>query len=401
MKPRFRSMAAHAHDWRTATMICAEAVAPVEGPSLGLVYVTEAVAPHLPEVVSLLSAVTGVRHWAGTIGAGVCGTGEEFFDGAAVSILVLPLEDDQWAFLHSLRQPEDTADAVPEDWMFTARPLIGLVHGDPRNEAVPAVISLLPEAIDGYLVGGLTVLPDVLAPLTAVGSVGGHIAGTLVPTEHGGHKPGTETITGGGLSGVLFAAEVPVAVGLTQGCRPIGPAHQITSMDDDWVEGLDNRPALEILRQDLIAAKLWGGDEDDFATLAGVIHAAVPVNGSDTADYLARTLMAVDLQDGRLGVAADLVEGERLMFVRRDPIAAEADLRAMVRRLLARCPEPPRGAVYISCLARGPRLFSADKSELAILTEELGTVPLTGFFAGGEINHNRIYTFSGVLMVFL
>lgn len=407
MKPRFRSMAAQAHDWRTAAMICAEAVAPVDHAALGLVYVTEAVATHLPEVVSLLSATTGVRHWAGTIGAGVCGTNEEFFSGAAVSILILPLEEDDWTFLPSLRQPEDVADAIPEDWMQTARPLVGLVHGDPRNEAIPGIIELLPEAIDSYLVGGLTVLPDSLSHLgtKGLGSVGGHIAGTLVPDHHG-EQPGFETITGGGLSGVLFGANVPVVVGLSQGCQPIGPPHLITSMDDDWVEGLNNRTALDVLRQDLQAATLLSKnprqqDDDGLASLAGTIHAAVPVSGSDTADYLVRSLMAIDIQDGRLGIAADLVEGERLMFVRRDPVSAEADLRAMVRRLLARCPEPPRGALYISCLARGPRLFGQDQQEMAIITEELGTVPLTGFFAGGEINHNRIYTFTGVLMLFL
>jgi small ligand-binding sensory domain FIST len=62
---------------------------------------------------------------------------------------------------------------------------------------------------------------------------------------------------------------------------------------------------------------------------------------------------------------------------------------------------PPRGAVYYSCLGRGPSLFGADSEELEMIRSALGDVPLVGFFCNGEISHNRLYGYTGVLTLFL
>lgn len=339
--------------------------------ALGFVYVTEALAGDLKTVLEVLRDRTGVPHWTGCVGAGVCGTGVEHHSGKAVSAMIADLPPDSFHMLDSVRQPEDVDDEAIEGWEDTARPLLGVVHGDPRNAAVMEIISLLPEAIECYLVGGLTASP-------------------------GGPAQIADGVTGGGLSGVLFSATVPVAVGLSQGCQPMGPPRQITGMDGDWVAALDGRPAVEALKEDL--------GPEDFANLrhlGGIIHAALPVESSDTAEYTVRNLVAVDPHTGRIGISADLIEGERLMFVRRDPKTAEDDLRRMVRRLRKRARGTPRGGLYISCLARGPNMFGTETTEMGIVAEELGPVPLTGFFANGEINNNRLYAYTGVLTLFL
>lgn len=353
----------------------------VSSDALGFVYVTEPFAAALPRIIAALRHATGVAHWTGCVGAGVCGTaGAEIHGRGALSIMLADLAPGCFRVFDTLLQPEDVPDyghvrgvAGETDWDDAQMPLFGLVHADPRNSAVPDLISLLPEATEAYLVGGLTATPT----------------GALAQVA--------DDVTGGGVSGVLLCGSVPVAVGLSQGCRPVGPTRLITTMDGDWVAALDNRPAVDALRADL--------GEEDFANLrdlAGTIHAALPVEGADTADFVVRTLVAVDLDGGRLGVSADLREGDRLMLVRRDAAAAEADLRRMIRRLRDRAATPPRGALYISCLARGPHLFGTEGAELAIVAEELGAdVPLTGFFAHGEINHNRLYAYTGVLTLFL
>jgi small ligand-binding sensory domain FIST len=61
----------------------------------------------------------------------------------------------------------------------------------------------------------------------------------------------------------------------------------------------------------------------------------------------------------------------------------------------------PRGAVYYSCLGRGEGLFGPDSEELKIISRALGPIPLVGFFANGEISHNRLYGYTGVLTLFL
>jgi small ligand-binding sensory domain FIST len=36
-----------------------------------------------------------------------------------------------------------------------------------------------------------------------------------------------------------------------------------------------------------------------------------------------------------------------------------------------------------------------------MISRTLGDIPLVGFFANGEISHNRLYGYTGVLTVFL
>jgi small ligand-binding sensory domain FIST len=61
----------------------------------------------------------------------------------------------------------------------------------------------------------------------------------------------------------------------------------------------------------------------------------------------------------------------------------------------------PRGAVYYSCIGRGVNLFGQDSEELAMIRDSLGDVPLVGFFCNGEISHNRVYAYTGVLTLFI
>jgi small ligand-binding sensory domain FIST len=58
------------------------------------------------------------------------------------------------------------------------------------------------------------------------------------------------------------------------------------------------------------------------------------------------------------------------------------------------------GAIYVSCAGRGGPHFGAPSAEMQIVRRALGDVPLVGFFAGGEIAHQDLYGYTGVLTVF-
>jgi small ligand-binding sensory domain FIST len=58
------------------------------------------------------------------------------------------------------------------------------------------------------------------------------------------------------------------------------------------------------------------------------------------------------------------------------------------------------GAIYVSCAGRGGPHFGSPSAELNIVRRALGDVPLVGFFAGGEIAHQELYGYTGVLTVF-
>jgi small ligand-binding sensory domain FIST len=93
--------------------------------------------------------------------------------------------------------------------------------------------------------------------------------------------------------------------------------------------------------------------------------------------------------------------GQSIQFCRRDARAAEEDLVRMIGSLKRRTNGPPKGAVYYSCVARGPNMFGEESNELRLIERELGDVPLVGFFCNGEISHNRLYGYTGVLTLFL
>jgi len=104
----------------------------------------------------------------------------------------------------------------------------------------------------------------------------------------------------------------------------------------------------------------------------------------------------------KLLVIGDTIEnGRQLLFCRRDGASAVKDMQRMLADIKSGISGVARGAVYFSCLGRGESLFGADSAELKMISRELGNIPLVGFFANGEISHNRLYGYTGVLTVFL
>jgi small ligand-binding sensory domain FIST len=60
----------------------------------------------------------------------------------------------------------------------------------------------------------------------------------------------------------------------------------------------------------------------------------------------------------------------------------------------------PACALYISCAGRGGPHFGAPHAEAQILRRALGELPTVGFFAGGEIAHQQLHGYTGVLALF-
>lgn len=179
---------------------------------------------------------------------------------------------------------------------------------------------------------------------------------------------------------------------------------------------LDGEPALDVLLDDLqvtldqprdavlrLRATLAGVTLPAQPGRAGVDMGGVQVPGAYGADVLVRHLIGLD--PGRHGVAvADVVPvGASLSFCERHVIAAKADLVRMcaeVREEAEARQQPMLGAVYISCSGRGGPHFGGPSAELQVIRRALGDVPLVGFFAGGEIAHDRLHGYTGVLTVF-
>ncbi len=358
-------------DWHAAVEACAAQLAVPAGANLGFVYVTDTLAGEVGKITAQLVQRTGVRDWVGTTGVGICATGREYFDEPAVVAMVGSFPEGTFSLFDRFGGDAMAFLAERGPWAARGEGHFAVVHADPRDPEMMQRVPALAEAAGCYLVGGLASSRETYA----------HVAGGL---------------TDGGLSGVLFSAAVPVVTALTQGCSPIGPVREVTRCHANLAIEIDGRPALEVFKEDIgdVLAK-------DLGRIGGYIFAAFPVAGSDRADYMVRNLTGIDEERGLIGIGAPLVEGQRIMFCRRDRETARADLARMLADLKRRATTPPKGAVYYTCLGRGPAMFGENSAELVAIRDALGDVPLVGFFCNGEISHDRVYGYTGVLSLFL
>ena len=365
-------VAAHARGdhWASVTKACTGRLGELpDGANLGFVYVTDALAGDLASVLTFLRERTRIADWVGSVGLGVCAAGQEYFDEPALAVLVAALPPDSFRLFTPSRA--NLAKLSQDRWFERVRPMVGIVHGDPRDAGIGATVATLAAEASLFLVGGLAASAD--SPV--------QVAGRIVE---------------GGLSGVLLAPDIPVITGLTQGCSPIGPIRRVTEARDNILMAIDERPALEVFRDDI--GELLSRD---LRRVAGLIFAGFPVSGSDTGDYLVRNLVGIDARQQWLAVAHEVAPGDRVLFCRRDPASAAADLDRMLTDLKRRANGVPRGGLYFSCVGRGPNLFGKPSRELAMISEALGDFPLAGFFGNGEIAHDRLYGYTGALALFL
>ena len=363
---------AAASSWRMAAEAClAQCGGGVRTATLGFVYATDALAGSFGEIVDFVRRRTGIPHWVGTVGLGICGTGREYLDEPALAIMCCSFDSSAFRVLPALQAPRDVAQARLEWGNHVAS--FAVLHADPSNRTLLSLVRELAGRMEsGFTVGGLT-------------------------SSRGRSAQYADGVTEGGVSGVLFSEEVVVATRLTQGCSPIGPKHRVTEVHHNILMRLDGRPALDVFRED-IGPEFSGSN---LRAVGGTIFAGLPVEGSDTGDYVVRNLMGIDPVHKLLAIAEPVKQGRQVLFCRRDRGTASDDLMRMLASIKSGLYRPPRGALYFSCLGRGASLFGDDSQELRMIRDGLGDVPLVGFFCNGEISHNRLYGYTGVLTLFL
>ena len=338
--------------------------------ALAFLYVTEALSDDLGSILTFLRSRLSIEHWIGTVGVGVCGSGRAYFGVPAASVMIAPFSDDDFHVFEPLKTDADLDAPKLQQAIDRLQPIFGLVHGDP---GAPQSLSTLTE-------------------LARVGST--YLVGGIASGERGAPQI-ADRIVDGGLSGVLFDSSTSVQVGISQACTPVGPVHRVTDGREGVISTLDDRPALEVLKEAL------DSDGSESSIASGRYHVALMIPGSDTGDFVVRNLVGVDPQNNMIAISGDVQAGDAIRFVRRDGVAAEEDLRRMLGDLQKRLPGKPRGALYCSCVARGPQLFGTESREMMIIRDELGDLPLTGFYGNGEVCNDRFYGYTGVLTLFV
>jgi small ligand-binding sensory domain FIST len=385
-QPHFIAVAGKDNDWRALMAnLLAEFVAQPEAHdcTMGFIYVSDYHAQHMQQIIELLRDVTAIPHWVGSVGVGIMGPDRNYFDEPAISFMAAEIDPDLFCTVPVYDMNNKAPDRELKKWLHHHEPMLVLLHGDASASSDPVTaLKILSAEIGGYTVGGL--------------STGRHHTYQLA-----------DEISEGALCGVAFDSEVPVAVAMAQGCNPLGPVHKVTKMLEGRIHELDGRRAYDVFIEDL--KKYTGPMSSDIKTIfdvPGEIHLAIPVPDRDQHDFLVRHAKAINREGGWIDVTWPLAQGDELMFVHRDDKTVREDFIRQCYYLRNRVESErgyfaPRGALFISCMARSASLGNGVGWEREIMEDLLGAMPLVGFYASGEIVNSYIYGYTGLIILFL
>jgi small ligand-binding sensory domain FIST len=358
---------------------------------LGLVYFTSALAPHAEDILALLKTRCRIDDWVGTCGQSIIASGAEYDSEPAISLMLLDLPPGSFQ-VFSGRRPPPPPGQVLADGSHAA--VSALVHADPSTPDLTELIEDMAGKVEqGQLFGGIA-------------------SGQPDPLPQIAHD-----VVQGGMSGVVFSSAVPVMLRVTQGCAPLAEPHVVSSCKSNLLRTLDGQPALDVLLGDLGVQEPVRSSRDGEALLRavpaqhlrsglmlGLASGEAPRRARPGfGDYVVRNLIGIDPHQRLVAMAALPREGDRIVLCTRNAQAAHGDLLRLCTELrdeLETEGQQIRGAVYVSCLARGKALFGSTGAETGLIQSQLGEVPLVGFFANGEIAGNQLYGYTGVLTLF-
>lgn len=342
--------------------------------NFAFIYATDAMSNEYPDLLQQCKKKTGIDHWLGTLGAGIIASGQEYYDQPSVSIMLAKFAPDEFTMLPLIKNISDM-DSLK--WSNEYLTNFGIIHGDPFHQQTQYLIEDIQQRVqECFLVGGLTSSRDKQYQVA-------------------------DEVATGGVSGVFFSENVPVLTNLSQGCRPIGEKHTIIHAQENRVYSLSaanqkSKPALDVLMQEYNMTSI-----NDLKERAGEVFTGLCSADSDQSDYTVRNLVGVDLEKKVFAINDMLIEGQEMIFCERNKQTAIDDMQHMLDKIASRLKQKPKGGIYISCLGRGREQFGNHSEEIKMIHNTLGDFPLTGFFANGEIHHNKLYGYTGVLTLFI
>lgn len=359
--PRFASAWSSAAGWEDALHSVLVDLARIPQANLGFVYVSDHFSFALDPILARLRQHTGVLEWVGATGVGVLGTRGAALDAPGISVMIGAFPLDCFR-IFSGRRP------LPRDFA----PYAAVVHADPLTPDMSELVQDM-----------------------ALKVRGGRLAGGLASARQQAWQIADETLTGG-LSGVVFNDAIQTLTGVSQGCSPLPGSWRVTQAQDTLIERIDGRAAVEVFRE--AAGPALGAD---LRRAVSTLMVGISDDSADRRLYTARRIVALDLRSGRLAINDSVAKGQTVVFLKRDEAAARADLERMLSELANACPHPPKGALYVSCASRGGVLFEQDDTEIQMIHQVFGDIPLTGFFAAGEIAGDHLFGQTGTLTLFL
>jgi small ligand-binding sensory domain FIST len=231
--------------------------------------------------------------------------------------------------------------------------------------------------------------------------VGGMASGGTQPGENR-LLLGSRTYSEGAVA-VHVSGNVRLRTVVSQGCRPIGKPFVVTKAERNIVYELGGKPALVQLREIFDALPTREQQLVQRALHVGRVVSEYQ-DHFEQGDFLVRNVIGIDAGTGAVALGDYLRPGQTVQFHVRDEEAADAELAQLLAKERTTQNPPPAGALLFTCNGRGTRMFSQRDHDAAAISLALGSVPLAGFFAQGEIGpigrQNFMHGFTASIALF-
>ena len=165
-------------------------------------------------------------------------------------------------------------------------------------------------------------------------------------------------------------------------CAPIGPVHRVTRVRDNIILELDGRSAYEVF------AEAAGPLVADLTRAMGFIFLAVPTapdtDRLERGNFIVRNVLGASPEHGAIAVAHRPAVGDLIGFALRDGERSRVELKAMLEDVGSRTGGAQAFALYFDCVSRGSGLYGLPDHDSAYIGQQLGSLPVAGFFTGFE-----------------
>jgi small ligand-binding sensory domain FIST len=346
--------------------------------------------PHTPQadaMAALACDLLGTENLLGCSGESIVGVRREIEHEPAVSLWLAswPGVQSTSMLLSFERTPEGGViqgwpDELAGDWPEGA---FVLLLGEPFSFPVEQLLERMNEDRPGVpMIGGM--------------ASGGH--------DPGGNRliRGRETFAEGAVAAIVHGP-VRLDTVVSQGCRPIGKPFVVTKAERNVIHELGGKPALLQLKElfDQLPTR-------EQILVQRYLHVGRVVSEYrdkfEQGDFLVRNVIGIDPGAGAIAIGDYIRTGQTVQFHVRDQEAADGELKQLLCAARKADKTEPAAALLFSCNGRGTNMFSQPDHDALAIDRSLGSLPLAGFFAQGEIGpiggQNFMHGFTASIAIF-
>jgi small ligand-binding sensory domain FIST len=342
-------------------------------PDLAVVFASPHFVPHAEILLDAVHEAAGPQALIGCISQGIVAGESEIEEAPAIAVWLARLPGEIQTF---------HADAELAGWPEGDHSAY-LIFGDPHTFPADASLRALNERSSGpVVVGGL--------------------AGGAAGPGHTRMFVDKDVVYSGAVGAALSGADVVALV--SQGCRPVGRSFTVTRAESNVIFELGGKPPVERIRE--LYASL--SSEERSLIAEGLLIGRVIDEYKtefERGDFLVRSVVGADPKSGAIAIGDAARVGEVVQFHVRDAASAEEDLRETLKLASEKLGgRAVSGGLLFECNGRGRNMFTVPNHDAALITEELGVFPLSGFFCAGELGpvggQNFLHGFTASMALF-